>query len=103
MALQKTRIEERFGSVIPDAYIKFVHMRWSHVDMKVIATFSVFASKQALLDGKEAIENISVEMPGLTAGNIQAQAYIAMKQKPEYVDAIDVLEEGQTLPPQANR
>jgi len=89
MAIQKTILGERFNINIPNAYIKLVHVRWSDIDGKVIATFSVWASEAARLADGEAIDTIEIDA---TAGfpNIEGTLYTRIKALARFSGAVDV-------------
>ena len=89
MALKKDTPSERLGGTFPDAYIRLAYVRWSDVDMKVIATFSVWASPTAREDGKEALGNIDVDVTD-EFPDVQARTYTKAKFDPQLLDAIDV-------------
>ena len=89
MALQQDITDSRFGYLAKNAYIKFAYLRWSDVDKRTVATFSIFASKEALESGKEVIENIEIDVTG-SFPNIQSQIYAKIKSMPDFASAIDV-------------
>ena len=89
MALQKDILSERVGNIVADAYIKFSYLRWSDVDSKVIATFSVTAYSTAESEGKEAITHIDIDETDKFP-NLQALMYVEIKKLSEYSDALDV-------------
>lgn len=90
MAIQQDIMGSRFGTLVPNAYIKFAYMSWSDANMKMTAVYSVWSSEQAKIDGLEVIDTIEVDMPGHMFANIQAEAYREIKALPRFTNAVDV-------------
>ena len=90
MAIKQQVIDARFGSTIPDAYIKFCYMRWSDVDKKCMATFSTWATPTAEAEGLECIETFEIDVTSVFP-NIQEDMYKEIKKLTKFKDAIDVL------------
>lgn len=89
MAISQDTIDERFGYLVPNAYIKLAYFRWSDADMKAMATFSIFATSTAMAEGKEVITNIEIDVTNQFL-DIQPLLYAEIKKLPEYSDAVDV-------------
>ncbi len=88
MAFKKDITDTRFGNTFSGAYIKLAYFRWSDADNKAVATFSVFSSSESKNDGKEAVENIEINVTDEFA-DLQEKLYNKAKLMPEFSGAID--------------
>ena len=57
--------------------------------MKAIATFSIFASAEAMVEGKEVVTNEDVDVTHLFP-DIQSMIYAEGKKTPKFKDSKDV-------------
>lgn len=89
MAFKKDITDERFGTLVSGAYIKLAHFRWSDADQRAVATFSVFATKEAQESGKEVVSNIEIDVT-LDFSDLQQRLYMLAKTKSEFEGAIDI-------------
>lgn len=93
MALKKDLIEPKSGVSVDGAYIRFHYAQWSKewIDVKPEGSlqFTIYASEQAFLDGKEMLSFFEISAGDMFT-SLEALAYAELKKHPNYLDAIDV-------------
>ena len=94
MALQQNLLISKTGATVDNAYIRFHYAQWSkewdQLKPEGSLQFTVYASEQAFLDGKEMIDFFEIPA-GTILQNIEQLAYVELKKHPDYLDAVDVV------------
>lgn len=96
MAIQKTITHK--GIIINDAYGKIINL--SGTKDKVTYTVAFFVNSELAQDDSNAFNSLRYSFVPLQTENSDRwdkQAYEHLKTLPEYVNAIDVLDEGQDV------